>query len=415
MPTEQEVQRSIDHLFRRSAGQMVATLARVFGLRHLDAVEDSVQDALVQALRRWPFGGVPDKPEAWLMRVARNRMIDRLRRGGAWEEKARLLGPAAAEEPATHAAWFTGELADDQLRMIFACCHPAVPRTGQLALTLKTVGGFSTAEIARAFLTREATVAQRLVRAKRRLKERGVELEVPAPAELPDRLDAVLEAIYLMFNEGYGAGAGSELVRTDLCHEAIRLLELLGEHPGTDTPRTHALAALACFQASRLDQRVDAAGEIVLLPEQDRSRWDGGLIAAGVEHLRRSAHGDDFSTYHLEAEIASCHALAPSWPETDWRRLLRAYDELLERAPSPVTALNRAVALAEVEGPEAALSALEPLSEMSGLEDYYPYWATRGEMLRRAGRDEEAKHAFRRAQGLEASAPVKRFLMRRVN
>ena len=417
MPSDLEVRRSVDHLFRRQAGQMVATLARIFGLRHLDAVEDSVQDALVQALKRWPFSGMPERPEAWLMRVARNRMVDRLRRGGVWEEKRQRLGQDAAQADGgsdAHAAWFVGELADDQLRMIFACCHPAIPRAGQLALTLKTVGGFSVAEIGRAFLTRETTIAQRLVRAKQRLRDRGVRLEVPAPAELPERLDAVLEAIYLMFNEGYGAAAGSELVRTDLCFEAIRLLELLAAHSGTGLPRTHALAALACFQASRLDQRVDAAGEILLLSEQDRSRWDRRLIAAGVEHLRRSAHGKEVSTYHLEAEIASCHTLAPSWSATDWHRILRAYDELLGRVSSPVAAVNRAVALAEVEGPEAALTALEPLAKMRGLEDYCPYWTTRGEMLRRAGRYDEANDAFRHAQGLETSAPVHGFLMRRL-
>ena len=246
MTSEGEVQRLVDHLFRRQAGQMVATLGRVFGLRHLDAIEDAVQDALVQALRRWPFAGLPERPEAWLMRVARNRMLDRLRRAGSWEEKRRRLERLESDEGHdAPAASFAAELADDQLRMIFACCHPAVPRAGQLALTLKTVGGFSVTEIARAFLTRESTVAQRLVRAKRRLREREVCLEVPPPGELPARLDAVLEAIYLIFNEGYGAAAGSDLVRTDLCHEAIRLLDLLAAHPGTDAPRTHALAALA--------------------------------------------------------------------------------------------------------------------------------------------------------------------------
>ena len=416
MPSEGEVQRSVDHLFRHQAGQMVATLARIFGLRHLDAVEDSVQDALVQALKRWPFSGMPERPEAWLMRVARNRMLDRVRRAGVWKDKRELLeraAPGAFESPASRAAWFAGELADDQLRMIFACCHPAVPRAGQLALTLKTVGGFSVSEIARAFLTRDSTVAQRLVRAKRRLRDRGVRLEVPEPAELPGRLDAVLEAIYLMFNEGYAAAAGSELVRADLCHEAIRLLELLTGHPGTGRPKTHALAALACLQASRLGERVDPVGELRLLAEQDRSRWDAELIARGVTHLRASAYGGELSTYHLEAEIASCHALADSWPATDWNRILRAYDELAARAPSPVVVLNRAVALGEVEGPEAALAALEPLTEEPDLDDYLPYWTTRAELSRRVGRDEDAGRALARARQLEASAPVQRFLMRK--
>ena len=396
---------------------MVATLARIFGLEHLDAVEDAVQDALVQALKRWSFTGMPDNPAAWLMRVARNKMLDRLRRAGTWREKREWLerGVAGSDEAAGHETWFAGELADDQLRMIFACCHPAVARRDQVALVLKTVGGFGVAEIARAFLAREPAIAQRLVRAKRRLREGGARLEVPPPAELGARLEAVLEAIYLMFNEGYGAHAGSDLVRTDLCHEAIRLVGLLAEHPTTAAPRVHALAALLCFQASRLPERVDAAGELLLLADQDRTRWDRRLIAAGVGHLGRSAAGGELSIYHLEAEIASCHALAPSWAATDWRRILTAYDDLLARRSSPVVALNRAVALAELKGAEAALEALEPLAEEKSLEGYYPYWSVRGELLRRAGRSEEARAAFRRALDLESSAPVKRLLMRRAN
>ena len=287
--TPDHVHSSVDHLFRHRAGQMVASLTRIFGLEHIDLVEDAVQDALVRALRLWPYEGTPRNPTAWLIQVAKNRLLDRLRRQSLWRQKQpeaersiRALREAAADsEPA-----FAREVRDDQLRMIFTCCHPAIPSESQIALTAKTVGGFSTAEIARAFLCREATIAQRLVRAKRKLRQRAVELEMPPPRELAKRLDPVLEVLYLMFNEGYSALEGEDLVRTDLCHEAIRLVELLAAHPGTAEPRVHALAALFFFQAARLPARADAAGDLLLLAEQDRSLWDGPAGQGQGAHRR---------------------------------------------------------------------------------------------------------------------------------
>jgi RNA polymerase sigma factor (sigma-70 family) len=434
-PTDaSEVHASIDHLFRRRAGQMVASLTRVFGLEHLQAVEDAVQDALLQALRHWPYRGIPDDPGAWLVAVARNRVLDRLRRHGTWRSKlpeidravrsmtGAMPGPGPGGEPgmvpstlAGEGALFDAELGDDQLRLIFACCHPAIPRSGQVALTLKTVGGFSTAEIARAFLSREATVAQRLVRAKRKLREAGAQLEVPAPRELPERLGAVLEVVYLLFNEGYSALEGEAAVRTDLCHEAIRLASLLTANPSTSSARAHALAALLCFQGSRLATRTDAAGELLLLEQQDRSRWDRARIARGLRHLAASAHGEEVSELHLEAEIASCHALAPSFAATDWGRILECYDRLLDRRSSPVVALNRAIALRHVASPAAALDEVLRLEKEPTLADYLPYWAARTELLRLAGRHDEMARACRRALELSASAPVRRFLIRRLN
>jgi RNA polymerase sigma-70 factor (ECF subfamily) len=413
-----EVHASIDHLFRRRAGQMVASLTRVFGLEHLQLVEDSVQEALLQALRLWPYRGIPNEPGAWLATVARNRVLDRLRRRGTWRGKlpeveravVAMTGSGRDGDPR-----FDAELDDDQLRLTFACCHPQIPRAGQVALTLKTVGGFSTAEIARALLAREAAVAQRLVRAKRMLRRSGARLEVPPPGELPSRLGAVLEVIYLLFNEGYSALEGEAAVRTDLCHEAMRLGSLLAAHPSTRGPRVHALAALLHFQGSRLATRTDAAGELLLLEEQDRSRWDGASIARGLEHLRGAAGGDELSPYHLEAEIASCHALASSFAATDWGRILDCYDRLLEIRASPVVALNRAVALRHVEGPGPALGEILRLEAEPALADYFPYWAARGELFRQTGRRDEASRAYQRALELSATAPVRRFLIRRLN
>ncbi len=408
----EEIARSVDHLFRRSYGYVVATLTRGFGVDRLDEIEDAVQDAHVAALRRWPFHGVPDNPTAWLIQVAKNRLLDRLRRQSRWEASGEGV---EAISPVPEAPAFDRELTDDQLRMIFACCHPAVPRDGQIALTLKTVCGLSTEEIARAYLAGREATAKILVRAKQRLRETGVRLEIPAPAELSERLDAVLAVLYLMFNEGHSAHEGESLVRADLCGEAIRLAELVADHPATAAPRVDALAALLLFQGARLGARSDAAGELLLLSEQDRSLWDRAMMARGLARLRRSAAGTGLSTYHLEAEIASCHTLAPDFEATDWRRVLSCYDELLARRPSPVVALNRVVALSKVEGPEAGLAELERLGEDRVLRAYAPLFATRGQLLGETGDAAGAAVCYRRAIELTSSEPVRRFLTRRLN
>lgn len=403
----------VDHLFRRESGRMVAALTRAFGPENLDLAEDVVQEALIQALRTWPFRGVPDNPAGWLVQVAKNRALDLLRRNanlaGKEEQIRGWIEARSPSEPGPE------DGLDDQLRMIFICCQPAVPKEARVALTLKTVGGFGVPEIARAFLAKEATIAQRLVRAKHKIREIRPAFAVPSPDELPEALDAVLEVLYALFNEGHTAGRGEELVRRDVCLEAIRLARLVAEHPALDTPKAHALAALLLLQGARLDTRVDADGHLLLLEHQDRSRWDRGMLTAGFAHLERSGQGDELSVYHLEAGIASCHAAAPTWEETDWPYILRLYDALLERKPSPVVALNRAVALALVEGPRAGLIALEPLREDPALAGYLPLHATRGELLARAGDPEEAAVAFREALVLEAPEPVRRSLERRLD
>jgi RNA polymerase sigma factor (sigma-70 family) len=406
-----QINLSVDHLFRRRAGQMIATLTRIFGIERLDQVEDAMQEAMIRALRLWPYQGVPDKPEAWLIQVAKNRILDQLRRASKTTETTDEIEIPIAGE---FGAAFANEIRDDQLQMIFTCCHPLIPHDGQIALTLKTVGGFSVSEIARAFLAREPSITKTLTRAKQRLREFDIKLEMPQPDKLASRLESVLKVIYLMFNEGYSALEGEELVRTELCHEAIRLCELLAEHPVTDAPKVHALGALLLFQGARLTARCDAAGELLLLSEQDRSLWDRGMIKRGLYRLRKSAHGDEVSYYHLEAEIASCHTLAASFEATDWPRVLGCYEELLRRRPSPIVALNRIVALAKVEGIEAGLIELNKLSQDRTLWNYYPFFATLGELLREDGRNSEAIGAYQKALSLTSSEPIRRFLVKRI-
>jgi len=402
-----EVPQLVDHLFRREAGRMVAALTRVLGAENLSLAEDVVQESLVQALRTWPFRGVPENPGGWLMQVAKNRALDLLRREASLARKEEAIrgwsAALVADDP-------EGAM-DDQLRMIFICCQPAVPREARVALTLKTVGGFGVPEIARAYLAKEATIAQRLVRAKRKIQEIRPPFEVPPPAELPAALDSVLEALYLMFNEGYAAAAGEELVRQEVCAEAVRLVRLVAEHPALDVPKAHALAALLLLQAARNPARVDPEGNLLLLCEQDRSLWDQPKLAAGFHHLDRAARGPELSVYHLEAAIAACH-VTPG--ETDWPYILDLYGDLLALKPTPVVALNRAVALAMVEGPAAGIRAVEEIRGDPALAGYYPLPVTLGELYARAGDTKKAAARFREALGMESPEPVRRRIQERV-
>ncbi len=409
----QDVRGSIDLLFRRRAGQLTATLTRILGIENLDLVDDVVQDALLQALRKWPYSGVPDNPTAWVLRVAKNRAVDVLRRQGRWREKRDELERSILPSVDAGLVFFSDELDDDRLRMMFACCHPALSRDAQVALTLKTVGGFSVDEIARAFLKTKPTIAQRLVRAKRTLRDNEIQLAIPASDELPTHIDSVLEVLYLMFNEGYSTSAGDDLVRADLCDEAIRLAELVAMHPVVGGPRVHALAALFLFQAARLPARVDAEDELLLLDEQDRSLWDRMLLRRALEHFRLAARGDEITAYHLQAEIASYHALAENFETTDWVRILDRYDQLLVLDPSPVVALNRVVALTKVEGAEAGMDALRQLRDEPALQTYYHLFAIEGDLLSRLDRKEEANAALSKAIALAPNGPVRRYLERR--
>lgn len=403
----------VDHLFRHESGRMVAALVRSLGPGQMDLAEEVVQDALLQALRKWPFSGVPEKPGAWLYRVARNLALDRLRRSANFRGKGDDVRRSMAAVTVPEETALPGELTDDQLRLVFLCCHPEVPRDSRVALTLKTVGGFSVDEIARGFLARKTTIAQRLVRAQRRIRERRLPFEVPPPDELPERLDTVLEVLYLMFNEGYAAHDGDVLVRSDLCDEARRLVGELARLPLTRRPEVHALAALLAFQASRFAARVDDNGELVLLDEQDRNLWDRAAVAEGFQQLGESAAGTRRTTYHVEAAIAACHASAPNSAATDWGAILRFYDQLLRINPSPVVRLNRAVAVSRLHGPEVGLEALADL-DGGALMDYHLFHATRGELLRRAGESQAAAAAYARALECSCSGPERRFLAHRL-
>jgi RNA polymerase sigma-70 factor (ECF subfamily) len=405
-----------DLIFRRRAGQLTATLARVLGIEQLELVEDVVQDAFIRALRVWPTAGIPSNPTAWLLTVAKHRAIDVVRREGRWREKHQEIESAILPAPPDQHApriYFTDEIDDDELRLIFATCHPALSRDSQVALTLKTAGGFGTTEIARAFLTSPTTIAQRLVRAKRNLRDAGVVLEIPTGDALQERLAPVLEVLYLMFNEGYSATAGEDLIRGELCAEAIRLVERLAAHPRTGSPTVHALASLFLFQAARLPARTSAGGDLLPLDEQNRSLWNRQTIRRALEHQQRSAGGNVVTPYHLQAEIASCHTLAPRFVDTPWKRILDCYDQLLLIDHSPVVALNRAVAAAHVEGPNAGLRLVGQLKQEPTLQSYHPLYAVEAELMWRAGNASAALRAVNTALNLVSSHPVRRYLEER--
>jgi RNA polymerase sigma-70 factor (ECF subfamily) len=405
----------IEHLFRHQAGRMVARLTRLLGPAHVALAEETVQEAMVRALQSWPYQGVPENAAGWLFRVAHNIAVDAIRRDRVFGDKTEAI-VAELTRSATVTPSDTDieeQLRDDELRMMFMCCHPEISRDASVALSLKTIGGFSVREIARAFLSDEATIAQRLVRAKRQIRERRLTLEMPGAPELVQRLDSVLEVLYLMFNEGYAARAGADLIRQDLCLEALRLGRLVAS-ASIATPRVHALVALMALQAARLRARVDEAGDLVLLDDQDRSRWDERLIAIGFHHFDRSMVGDEVSEYHVQAAIAATHARARNPKSLDWPLILHLYDQLLSINPSPVVALNRAVALAKVRGPAEALAAVARLERDPKLRHYHLLLAVRGQCLMDLGRDVEAADAFRAALTCACSEPEHRFLQRKL-
>ena len=413
-PNALEVTRLVDHLFRREFGRLVAILTRHFGIAHLHLAEDVVQDALVKAMQTWPFTGVPDNPSAWLLQTAKNRALDQTRRDSLWRGKQSSLAPLVEDclQSALTARLpqFEDEIRDSQLRMMFVCCHPGLPVEAQVALTLKTLCGFAEKEIAAAFLATESAVTKRLVRARQWLRDKAVTVELPPTAALAPRVDAILQALYLLFNEGYKASHGDALLRVDLCAEAIRLAELLIAHPLGDRPTTHALLALMHLNAARLSARTDDSGSLLLLAEQDRARWDQAEIALGLRHLDASGAGASATRYHLEAGIAACHCLARDFAATDWRRIVALYDSLLALDGSPIVALNRAVAVAQAGGPRAGLAALEITVNRPALENYHLFHAVAGQLWLEAGEPAAAAAGFLRALEL-AALPSERALL----
>ncbi len=398
-PPTGEVSEVVEHLFRHEAGKMVATLTGIFGLEHLTLAEDVVQEALARALRTWPFYGVPKNPAAWLMRAARNLAVDVVRRQKVFREKEpELIHLAEQAESGPDAASAADQgIADDRLRLMFVCCHPQIPAEAQVALALKTLCGFNITEISRAFLTSEAAIAKRLTRAKQKIREAGIQFEIPAGEELAKRLDGVLQSLYLLFNEGYKASTGEKLVREDICREAIRLAGLLAEHPVGNRPRTHALLALMLLNSARTPTRVDGDGNLLRLQEQDRARWDRSMIAQGMLHFARSAAGEEFTQYHLQAGIAACHCAAPDFASTDWRQILLLYDHLVQIDDSPIVALNRAVAVANVHGPTAGIAAIEGIRGRAELDSYYLLYAVLGDFEARRAHFAAAAGYFRQA------------------
>ncbi|MGB8168193.1 MAG: sigma-70 family RNA polymerase sigma factor [Chthoniobacteraceae bacterium] len=403
-----------EHFFRQEGARLVATLTAHLGTHRLQLAEDVVQEALVRALQTWPYRGVPDNPAAWLTQTAKNLALDQLRREQRWQDKQQGIAADHERWLSTPADETHDTFADDTLRMMFVCFHPRLSTEVQTALALRTLCGLSPAEIGAAFLTSEAAIAKRLVRARQLIRELALPFVLPEPADLPERLDGVLGTLYLLFNEGYKASSGERLVREDLCHEAIRLVTLLAGHPSTQTPRTFALLALMFFNAARLRARTDSTGNLLRLHEQDRDAWDRAMVARGIQCLGHAAQGSAISEYHLEAGIAACHSTAPDEASTNWPRILALYDQLLALKPSPVTAMNRAVALARVDGPQAGMDALDSIKDRSKLEPYHLFHVIRGTFAAELGDQSAALSHFRQAENL-ASLPAERdFIARRI-
>jgi RNA polymerase sigma-70 factor (ECF subfamily) len=389
----------VEHFFRREAGRLVSVLTRFFGWRNFDLVEEMVQATLLDALQSWRVRGVPTNPSGWIHRVAKNKILDSLRRA---EIQRRVTRDWAAARPA-HDGGIDGlfldtAIEDSQLRMIFACCHPLLTRENQLALTLKTLCGFGMSEIARALLVAEETVKKRVQRATRDLIDHHVTLDAPDTTQLIERLDVVHQVLYLMFNEGHSSSRGDAAIRVDLCEDAAYLCHLLCAHPQCSRPTTHALMALMLFHAARLDARLDDQGCVLLIEDQDRTRWDRRLIQRAKEFLDQSAEGTVVSTFHLEAGIALYHCAANSFADTDWPAILQLYDALLAIHRSPVYLLNRAIVIAEIEGPSAGIRALEEAGETTALCHYHLYDATLGEFYRRGRQFDLARYHLENAK-----------------
>jgi RNA polymerase sigma-70 factor, ECF subfamily len=410
MPEPEQFSTTIETLYRLESGRVLATLVRLLG--DLDLAEEAMHEAFAVALESWPQTGIPDKPRPWLISTARFKAIDAMRRrarfDGAQRDLVLHMEARLNEAPLNEEE----EIEDDRLRLIFTCCHPALPPEGQVALTLREICGLTTEEIARAFLVSPATLAQRIVRAKAKIRETSIPYEVPAPQELPERLDAVLQVVYLVFNEGYSAAAGTEVTRGELTGEAIRLGRLLTELQ--PEPEVIGLLSLMLLQESRRAARTSPTGELILLENQDRSLWNREQIAEGVALVEKALSSRRFGPYTLQAAIAAVHAEAESTAATDWRQIVALYNQLVRIQPSPVVHLNRAVAIAMLDGPEAGLKHIDAVLEHGELANYYLAHSARAEMYRRLGRTDEARASYEKALALTQQEPERQFLQERI-
>jgi RNA polymerase sigma factor (sigma-70 family) len=409
-----------DNLFRAESKKMVAVLTKIFGTENLQTAEDVVQETLIIALNTWKLKGIPDNPSAWLYRAAKNKAIDIIRRNkhslqydfSSGEKK--LLTSAYTVVPAMNDLWKEELIVDDLLGMMFACCHPQLSTENQITLILKTLCSFSTSEIAKAFLTPEDTISKRLYRTKEFFRQNKIELKIPSPAEIKSRTNTVLNAVYLLFNEGYNSASADTLIRKDVMDEAIILCKLLTENAHTQQPEVFALMALMCFHAARIDSRLSVQGEIILLAMQDRRKWNRQLIDEGNVYMNKAAFGDEISTYHLEAAIAFEHCAAESFEQTNWKKILNYYDWLCTIAPSPVTELNKAVVVLQIEGAAVALQLLNNINDRKKLENWYLYYAVLGEIYLALNNKEFAKTNFETAVKLTQSEAEKRMLKNRI-
>jgi RNA polymerase sigma factor (sigma-70 family) len=399
-----EVHKIVDHLFRHEAGKMVAVLTRVFGFKNIEQAEDIVQDTILKALEAWKFGKLPDNPQAWLYRAAKNKAIDVLRRQQLKykidSDISYLLKSEYTLAPALNEMFTENEIKDSELRMMFACCNNLFTQEAQITLILKTLCGLSVKEIGNAFLSNEETIQKRIYRTREKIREENINLDYPGADAMPQRTDAVLKTLYLLFNEGYHSSHPEKLIREDLCEEAMRLCILLLENPKTNLPQTNALLALMCYHVSRFGVRLDDKGLIVLLKDQDRKQWNRFLIEKGNEHLSYAAAGNTLHDFHIEAAIASVHANATSYENTDWKLILGMYTNLLNRTNNPMVAINRAVVLGEAEGCDKAIAELEKLK---GFTENCYYNTSLAEMYMKAGDKETAKKIFGKALALTSS------------
>ncbi len=413
---DENIDQAVSHLFRQESGKMVAVLVKIFGTENLELAEDVMQDALVRALETWKFHGIPDNPRAWLYRTAKNKAIDVIRRNKHSQTidfsapERQLLTSEYTLATTVGNYWQDDHIKDDFLAMMYACCHPELSPENQITLILKSLCGFSTKEVAKAFLTTEDAVSKRLYRTKEYFRKNKTRPEIPSAGELGSRTTSVLNAIYLMFNEGFNSTHSDQLIREDLIHQAMMLCKSLLENKRTELAQGYALMALMCFHSARTDSRLTPEGELILLAQQNREEWNRDLITLGNQYLNKAAFGDKISAYHLEAAIAYEHCVAKNYESTNWKRILGYYDALLSNSDDPIVFMNRCLVILQLNGPESALKNLNTVKDNKQLQKYYLFHASLGEIQTRLGRKTEAAQSFQKALKLTQSNQEKRFL-----